>query len=331
MNERVDFHVHYSPDSIPEIVESAKRTNTTALGLIGRGTIPRIDVWNTCSNYVESQGLTPIVGIEINRYIDNSYVDLILLGFDPSNKEFRKLYGDEAITRRSKIIAAHQERTLTEQGFIVSTLDSESTLLLEKIRRGEQLEKAIHLCRIVVDNPDNEALFDIIRKKYPEVWNAIVDSYGDKGHYLDNPNALKAKFLWSLYFAPGKCGHIDAEDDAQTMIDVVHKAGGVVLMSPEGKFSDTQYYKFLKMGGDGIMAWHGSRLGMEDSNIDITTEAILHTLRVNKLILGGSDFHPDKNHWKIGEGRGDMYINIRRFHEYKGYLNKQRNSYTKTG
>ncbi len=72
------------------------------------------------------------------------------------------------------------------------------------------------------------------------------------------------------------------------------------------------------MGIDGIMGWHGGRL-------EIDRKMIKDARNKDLLILGGSDYDPNVDEWKIGEGSGVMYISTRRLRELKDYI---RNKYS---
>jgi len=321
----VDFHVHYDKETVISTIELARTRNVVALGLIGKETIPDPEI---CRNYIAegvSRGIDVILGIEANRKISDKYIDLIALSFDINDKGIRKLFGKKETLGGSRHVSQFQERFLTQKGFVVeaSPKDKAEQQLLADLRDGIMFEKAIHFCRLVVNNPVNDTRLEEEISESHESWGFVVQKYGKRPYYINDPLALKAKFLWYLYFAPGKEGFLPTSDSASDVIKAVHDARGVVLLSPEGKFDYYQYRDFLNAGGDGIMAWHGGKLGTNHGKHDIDRQTIKETLTMGKLILGGSDYSPDKNHWEIGHGNGMMHISSRRYQELMKYRDRR--------
>ena len=126
--------------------------------------------------------------------------------------------------------------------------------------------------------------------------------------------------MYELHFGPGKPGRLLARDSAEDLVKIVHDCGGVVVYSPEGNFDQSVWNKLVDIKIDGVMAWHGSRLGKDRKGIDTNLNAIKSARKLGLLVLGGSDYDPRKQDWELGVGRGDLFINKRRLNEFKERL-----------
>jgi hypothetical protein len=174
--------------------------------------------------------------------------------------------------------------------------------------------KAIAFCQLLMKVPGNKNLIDQIHSGNKELAKELYEYYGNRDPYVDNPQLLEAKLLWNVLFKPpqGK-GYIPILWKSQKFVDTVHKAGGVVLYSPESNFNKNTWDMLQNQGIDGIMAWHGGRLETDKGTV-------IDARRKGLLVLGGSDYHPEKNDWKIGEGNGDMFISSNRYSELMRYM-----------
>lgn len=317
--ERADFHVHYTDDTAKEIISYAARENVKAIALVGRA-----EVSDNVSRFVdfgEALGVEVVTGVEyLARVNSRSYVDLIALGFDHDQPLIARYFSSKTERRRDmNIQVARKQRAFLEgEGFTFESLEQKEEELLRSLMGGEIVEKAINFCEIVVRNSKNRERFEEVRQENREEWEEYLQKYKKKAGYRDNPLFLEAKFLWYLYFRPGKEGFVPVLIGAQKVIDAVHQTNGVVLYSPEGDYSEEDWEELQKMGIDGIMVWHGGK-------VELSSDIIKKARKDKLLVLGGSDYHPKKNHWKVGVGRGDMFISLRRLDELKKKLEEKRN------
>jgi hypothetical protein len=139
--------------------------------------------------------------------------------------------------------------------------------------------------------------------------------------FKDKPELLDREFLRRHYFDVGKEGFVPIQLTAADFINLIHRAGGAVLLShepPKNPFTWEVWDQLKDLGIDGITAWHGGKL---DKQI---VAACLRLRKEGYLTLGGSDHDPEKNHWQVGVGKGDLYMSIRREKELEGKLREIR-------
>ena len=185
--------------------------------------------------------------------------------------------------------------------------------LLIRLLEGEISEKAIRFCSIVVRNPQNQEILTRLKSENINLWQRVYIKYNARPGYTEIQN-IEAKFLWTNFFDFEKPGYLAIQNGARNIVDGVHSASGAVLYSPESEFNKNIWNNLCHIGIDGIMGWHGSKL-------EIDKELVKQIRTRGLLILGGSDFHPGKNEWKIGIGDGNLYINTRRLAELNNYIN----------
>ena len=148
-------------------------------------------------------------------------------------------------------------------------------------------------------------------------------------NYKGNLRRQHGKFLYQLFFDIGMSGYnlimknVDEVGSVQKVLEVVHQAGGVVLYSPEGNFREDIWQELRKLGIDGIMAWHGGRLGFNMENRDIPCGTIKCAIRDKLLILGGSDYQ--QKDWLVGSGDGRLQMSMRRSKDLFDYLKIKNN------
>jgi len=314
--KNVDFHVHYDDVNVNGVLVKAANSNTTAIGLIGRGEYSlHLDV---IISEGKKMGVEVIPGVENVSTVGNQAVDLIALGFDYTSPAVLTYWGKDS-KKQVKInqeVAHKQKEFLESKGYKITPQDQFQMELLNKILGGEITEKAINFCWIVTSNPENEALVKQEKITHKEEWQEVSKKYGNRPGYVEDPVRLESKFLWSVYFEAGKEGFVPVLLSSDKVINVIHKAGGIVLYSPEGKFDKKLWEKLIDQGVDGIMGWHGGKFRLEkDILLDIKHRGL--------LILGGSDYNPDLNHWQPGVGDGTLFLSERRLLDYKNYLGQK--------
>jgi len=314
--DRADFHIHYTDNTVLDILDEAKEKGIKYLALIQRLNIPT----NVGKNLElgKERGINLVLGVEFSTKILNKYSDFIALGFDYDSQNVRKYWGEEEKRENNSKIAKIQMKFLEDLGADFSNLSEENKEQLRTLLNGDIVEKAITFCNILTSDTSNSEFVRYIKQANMNDWNYI-----EKKHPVNESFSLKdleAKFIWYTLFSTGREGHLAIEQLSLQMsisdvIEDVHIAHGITLYSPEGNFDLKVWNKLDELGIDGIMAWHGTRLGMTSMNgaeaIDIPPN-IIRNIHKNKVVLGGSDFDPKKNDWQIGHGRGDMFISLRR-------------------
>lgn len=315
--ERVDFHVHYENGNTfsPEcLFEEAKRNEIVTLALIGR--LELSDDLDRYINIGKNFGIEVFTGVEYPVRIGGVLVDLIAVGFDHNNCKIKHLFGKSERKKDNAQVARYQKEFLENKGFVVEGASDEDKELLEKLLGGEISEKAIRFCSIVVQNSQNQKILARLKSENNNLWHKIYDKYNSRPGYTEIQN-IGAKFLWTIFFDFGKPGYLPIQNSATNIVDVVHNARGVVLYSPEDRFDGDVWDNLCSIGIDGIMGWHGSKL-------EINKRLIAEIREKRLLILGGSDFHPQKNEWKVGIGDGNLYINARRRLELNRYIDNMK-------
>lgn len=314
--ERVDFHIHYENGTefnADYVFKEAVKKNVVALTLVGR-----LELSENLGEYIqtgEKYGIRTLSGVEYPVRIKDTLVDLVFIGFDYTNIGIKTLFGKCERKKDNSRVALLQKKFLENESFLVEGLQTEDQNLLVKLLDGEISEKAISFCKIVVHNPKNKEILECLKLKEKYLWDETHRKYHDRLGYTE-VQSIEAKFLWKNYFDFGKPGFLPVQVSAKNIIECVHNARGVALYSPEGKFNKKVWDTLYNMGIDGIMGWHGGRL-------EIDARIIVETRARGLLVLGGSDYHPGKNEWKVGIGNGDMYISTRRMIDFDNYQKKE--------
>lgn len=309
---KADFHVHYDDQTALEIIREAAKNKVFVLGLVGR-----LDVSDHFEEYRVfggKLGVKVVPGVEYLAKVDETHTDLIALDFDPSHPAILDYFGhnEKRQVKLSREIALKQKRFLEDKGFIVEGKDEGDQVLLQSLLMGEVAEKAIRFCNIVTKNALNRDLIERLKKENSEMWKYVREKYSDRPGYKERLWDLESKFLWLMYFPPGKGGYIPVLTPAEKIIKAVHEARGVALYSPEGSFNENDWDKLIELGIDGIMAWHADK-------IEVDRKTLINTRSKGLLVLGGSDYNPNLNHWQVGVGQGGMYISARRYLDLKRY------------
>ncbi|OGD78672.1 hypothetical protein A2368_02045 [Candidatus Collierbacteria bacterium RIFOXYB1_FULL_49_13] len=312
--ERGDYHVHVAEEMrVEDVISEAKAAGVASLGLIGRGLL--LPELSNVAVLAQREGMEIRVGIEDSFVIDGDRRDFVFFDLDLKNKGIWEFYGQEAIRQRSLRVLEIQESFLKSKGFILEPYDSFSSETMSGLHSGRVVEKAISLARVVCGDERNK---ELIERLWSENGEEFRTQY--KGSIYDGPNP-SPKFVWWKYFAQGREGCVPLSYDFFQANKAVKEAGGLCLFSIESDHDMealkpllTEYYGLI----DGVMGWHGSRLVLGKNTVRWLRER-------GKMILGGSDFNPkrngEQNQWKIGTGKGDLYISPMRWsresHRYK--------------
>lgn len=312
LRERVDFHIHYTDETILSILEETKVKNVKAIALVGRGEISdKIEEYMTLG---KEKGIEVIVGAEILVKTGNEgdLIDVVCLGFDPKHPGIRKHFGRKENMQFNARLALKQKKFLEELAFVIEGYDRESAMTLDNLLSGKITEKAITFCWLVASNKRNDKLLSELRNRNHQLWKEMQQKYSTLPGWKGKPDMLSAKFLYLNFFAPGKPGYIPIQVGVREIIDTTHQARGIVLYSPEGDYNEGVFQSLIQEGIDGVMGWHGKRF-------ELNKKAVRLARQKGLLILGGSDFHPQKKHWQIGEGDGSLFISFRRYSDYIAY------------
>lgn len=327
--KRVDFHIHYNPineKTAYDAIEIAAQRNVIAVSILARSQIS--ENFDMFIRYGKEKGVDVIPGIEFLAKKGSESVDLILLGFDPKNREIKEYFGKDYYSKDKKDqnckLAFHQRTFLESKGFSFKDMNFDQKILFDKLLSGEFSEKAFNFCWIVSTLSQNFSLIEDLKKENWQKWREIVDKYGRLPNYIEDPKKLDAKLLYLTYFDVNKEGYVEVRTDLHTILDVIHRAGGVVLYSPEGKFNKKLWAEIIEDGIDGIMGWHSGYLGANGKNIpDIPRKEIINTRKKGLLVLGGSDYQ--QLDWELGIGNGDLYISPLRYKEFLSYIRNKNN------
>lgn len=313
--ERVDFHVHFKDDSVAvrSLLQEARKSEVVAVGLLGR-----LALSDQIEDYIrigEETGVIVYPGVEYSVWEENKLIDLICLAFDPKNPLVRNLFGKQESKAENAKLAQKQKEFLEGRGLIIDPKEIEDKNLLKMLLDGEISEKAINFCRLVAKDYVNRFRINVLMDDYPSFWAESrrfdLLSCGDKKY------EEIAKFLYKLYFSQGRAGYVRVQQSSECVVNAVHSGRGVVLYSPEGKFDEIVWNNLLKVGVDGIMGYHGKRC----SELNLATA--LNISRKGLLILGGSDFNPEKNDWQVGVGDGTLHIRREKLFELEKYIAKK--------
>lgn len=330
----VDFHVHYSGKTaqgteeeiaeatvvtVKKIITDAANKGLCAIALVGRAEI--IDNFEQFRAIAEARRIELIPGVEytVSVHTPNSdkpfHVDLINLGFIPEHPSVRQYFGKEEMLAQNSDIARKQKDFLQSQGMQFEGISDQDDELMERLLAGKITEKAIKFCQVSVRNDRNSELVELLKRKYVADWQKVIELYSGKKGY-ETLEELDAKFLWWIYFRIGQPGHIPVQSDSKKIVSAIHEAKGISLYSPEGEYNQSVWNTLQDQEIDGLMAWHGKRL-------EIPRNVIWAARKSGLLILGGSDYNPEKNDWQIGEGDGSMFISSKRLDEYKAYMSRK--------
>ncbi len=322
VTRRVDYHVHYNPlneRTAYMAIDLARDFGVASMTVLARSEIS--DNLRDFIDYGDKNGVEVIPGVEYMAKLDGKRVDLICLGFDYEHTDIRKLFGKEEGRKENAEIASTQKNFLEEKGLSFKNIkDINDQDLLKKLLNGETSEKAINFCEIIARNPNNKKLIDALVRDNWDTWNFTNSYCMTLPDYQERPDRIDGKFLYNLYFRVNGPGYVPVQSDVSKIVNAIHNAGGVVLYSPEGRFDPIIWENLQKEGLDGMMAWHGGKLGMKGENeeIDIPLNVIAQARRRNLLILGGSDYQ--QKDWKLGEGNGQLFISPSRRADLVDYI-----------
>ena len=313
-NECVDYHVHYDPSNSETgflTIDKAARNGVVSMSLLARERVN--GDFEKFVHYGKGRGVEVLSGVEHSVITGKTLSDIISIGFDPTHEEITSWLTNEATKKACKELARKQKYVMEVNGFSFAILSEENGQLLKQVLKARIVEKAITLCKIIVrsEHPTNIERMQELKQEYSKLWEDVKDKYAKA--YAECPEMFEAKFLWFLYFAPGQEGYFAIQKKPEDAMKRIHDAGGVSLYSPEGRFDQEVWSELKSKGIDGIMAWHGGRLGENHGNVDIPRGVLKDCIKEGLLILGGSDYQGLD--WEVGTGQGDMFISSRRSEE----------------
>jgi hypothetical protein len=318
---RTDYHVHFTRDNegipvLDPVFAAAKKNGVVSMALMLRAETP-----NNFAAIIEEgerQGIEVFAGIEYLARLGGKLTPVIALGFEPDNVGIQDVLGPEAKMSQNIAVAKHQYELLKREGFTFDGLDKKQATLLENVLAGRITQKAASLCGLITENGSNAAALETLIETNRETY----ENMRQEELFKSKPELLNREFLRRHYFDVGKEGYVPIQLTATEFINLIHQAGGAVLLShepPKSPFTWEVWDQLKDLGIDGITAWHGGKLDKE---------IVATCVRLRKegyLTLGGSDHDPEKDHWQVGVGDGDLYMSIRRGKELEGKLREIRN------
>lgn len=327
--ESADFHIHYYPDlaldclknnqemldvhtekTINKIIDS----HVTKVALIGRIVCGTPELIESIKQRLEAASIESVFGMEYHsllpphlRHLSPSgLVDLVCLNFDHSNQEIQQLYGPESSVTNAAI-AKKQYAKLIELGFHIKPENADQNKTFANLLSGKIPNKADGWSKLLID----------LKHQNLEIFTSLENQFGGVTDDDRRPNGFtpEKNWLYRILFRPGHgLVFFYSQTPTEQLITQIHQAGGIVLYSPEDHFHPQIMQFLLENKIDGVMGWHGGKL------TDLPITWIKKLRRQAKLILGGSDFDPVKDHWQPGTGYGPMFISPRRFQEFKKYI-----------
>jgi predicted metal-dependent phosphoesterase TrpH len=301
-----DFHVHYTTDeSVERTLQLARSRNVSTVALVKRA-----EISDNFGNYVSrgaELGIKVITGVENMARVNGRQIDFLALGFD-LNGPALDLFGSKETIAENSRIANLQLQYLTDKGYKFEDLAEIDRQVYEDLLKGVYSEKAAKFCRIALTLSTNISLLKDEIRDNQVLWVEIVRNYST----LDDEMKMM-KFMYFNHFAFNRPGYIPVQKSIEEVLEAVHASRGVILYSPEGKYNSEIWQYLSKLGIDGIMAWHGSKSEFSKSELK-------EFRRTGHLVLGGSDYDPDKEDWQVGIGSGDMYLSAMRFRDLSRYI-----------
>lgn len=281
----IDLHMHttYSDgtDSVSEILRNAQNANLEVISITDH---------NSCEAYKEIENLNIkdlyqgniIVGCEFTTSFNNRLIEVLGYGFDYHKVEeyLSRFYNKKLVNERTNILYKRLLNKIKEAGLIIHLEEKK-----DKKFSNEFFEREIY-DELIKHNQNKEILKE-------DIWNSFSDFFR-KG--LTNPSSKL--FLNAIEFKPS----------LKEIIDLVHKAGGIVFLAHpyQYKFTDTEYFldKIYKENNlDGVECYYTT---FSDSQSNYLVD---FANRKNLLISGGSDYHgTNKKQHDLGIGHGNLNI-----------------------
>ncbi|MBI4037389.1 hypothetical protein HY385_03120 [Candidatus Daviesbacteria bacterium] len=290
---RADLHVHYSDQRRDDLLEEAQANQTEVVGLLERETI-RTNILQHVINEGVTRGLRLVPGIELlfrHESQGTQSYELICLDFNLQNPRiFNELDPKGEVyssVHRRKV--DFQTEFLANLGFNMEPIP-ETDAAWHNLNSGEFADTAIRLSRIAIQNPSNKSVVD-------HLLSSLESEYSEYLKKRPEDNGDSAKFLYWQHFALGKPGQKRWTKEVQPkdLIQLIHQAGGLVILAHPEEFNDPFIsYMLDEVGVDGLEGWHAGPL-----NLRLARKA----LERGKLVLGGSGKSiEDYNNRLIGLG-----------------------------
>ncbi len=329
----VDLHLHYYPDKIsryqeanpesldPEterLIGKIAGSDVKFVGILGRTVAGTSEIINQIRKRLETHGVKAIFGMEYHSLLpenlrhltQNGFVDLVCFDFDHDSPVIQEEFGLNSTKLNARIVKEYLEK-LNQLGFNLTPQTDQQNDSLKRLKEGQVANKADLLTLLILElsNQNKDAITSLEQRYGP-----ITDV--DK---RNNGFTPKKNWLYRLLFKPPSgLASFYFQKQPDLLTKLIHEANGIVLYSPEEKFSPEIMNYLLSLGIDGVMGWHGGKLE------DLPTSWIKTLRKAGKLILGGSDFDPVKDDWQPGVGKGTMYLSNRRGKELTKYLKKKK-------
>src|SRR5258708_2767409 len=284
--ERVDFHAHYQQSkegSSLDVIDNAVLNDVSAIALMEKSKIS--PNFSEHVRYGHEKGVRVFTGMEIVTKYQSKEIGLVCLGFDHENEALQWWSLDKTDYRSE--LARKQYQFMLDKGYSFEGISRDQEKILNQFLAGRSSEGAIEICRISSHLSVNFETIQMLQEEMPEDFLIHKNKYGNKPEYTED---FGAKFVYNCFLAVGRSGNFAKIFDTDDVISKVHQAAGVVLYSPEGKFSHEIWNRLLDFQIDGIMGWHGGKLGQSDDKVDIPMYVIRNILRHGLLVLGGMSF-----------------------------------------
>ena len=281
----IDLHMHTSysdgTDSVEEILKNAKQANLEIISITDH---------NTCNAYQEMEKINVsefydgniIVGCEFTTSYDNRLIEVLGYGFDDIkvNEYLNSFYSKELVNKRTNILYNRLLDKISDLGLIFNL-----SAVREKKFENEFFERRIY--EELSKHSENKELLK------EDVWNSFSDFFR-KG--LTNPTS-------KLFI-----NHAEFKPSLKEIINLVHEAGGIIILAHpyQYKFNDTE--KFLdkiydENNFDGVECFYTTFTKKQSDYL------VEFAKSRNLLISGGSDYHgSNKQHHDLGIGSGNLNI-----------------------
>ncbi len=310
---KADFNIHYTDLTALETIRKAKEKQLQIISLVRRSEIS--DLLSEYVDFGKQIGIEVISGLEYVISNNELKCGILCLGFDSQDNIIRKYFGKPETEEKSAQIAQRQKHFLENECFTFNYLLGYEAELLSNLLAGKITEKAIRFCQLAVRSGENENRVNQLMAENYKLWEAVKEEYQRLPGYFGNMDALKAKFLWKLYFDLGKPGSIRTGAHWKEVINAIHNSGGIALYLPDKSFEVNTWRILVDGGIDGVLAWHGDKVKLDK-------ETIKKIKKSGLLVLGGSDYDPYKKTWPMSNSSMIEYPGM--YKEFIAYLNKMR-------
>lgn len=265
MKNYIDLHMHsgYSDDgeyTAEELVTKCHQSGIRIMAITDHNTVSVIDEELALCR---EMGIIAIPGVEIDCTWKGIDLHVVGYGIDHHQRDFQKI--EEDITAQ-EIINSRKRVWLTNQmGFQLSEQDMEESSLSD-VWPGELFAEVL-----------------LGRPEYAD--HELLKPYRPGGSRSDNP---LVNFYWDFYSQGKPCYTETRFPDLETVIDLVHAHGGVLVLAHPGVNLKEHFEKFDELAAVGID-------GVEAFSSYHDTETCEYFYEKAKqydlLVTCGSDYH----------------------------------------